>query len=411
MNRRKFIANTTKQLALLNVVGLAATQSSIGNELSYAPENSLEEGEIIYRTLGRTGIQVPVVSMGVMNATIPGLITRSHEKGVRLFDTAWYYQNGMNEKMLGDAMEAGGLRDDSIIVTKVYLKEAPRDLYQPETKKLFLARFEESLQRLKMDYVDILFYHASSESKEHNNPYIIEAFHELKAAGKVKHFGVSLHGDDATMLDEISETKFYDVAMVMFNIAFADNEKLIKSIENAANSGVGIIGMKTQCGGGGGYMWWEKHGDSRETLGSLNHTAMLKWVLQHKFIATTIPGYTGYDQLDENFSVAYDLNYSDEEREFMDKAQLKIAQSFCVKCQGCHGTCPKGVEIPTLMRTYMYAYHYNNMEHAMATAKAIPPSIGLNQCFGCDKCQVNCQRDLNVAQRIDALKELNFNLA
>ncbi len=406
MNRRNFIGKTSI-LASLNFLGLKAVQASVGNNAEGNLDDEVEKNDIIYRTLGRTGIKVPVVSMGVMNASIPGLVVKSYEKGVRLFDTAWYYQRGMNEKMVGETIERLGVRDKVILVTKIYLRDVERDTSKPETKDLFLERFEESLSRLRTDYVDILLYHAIRDIEELHNPHILEALTELKEAGKIKHAAVSLHGDSADMLDIIVTKKFYDVAMVKFNIAYADDPRTIKSIENAANEGVGIIAMKTQCGGGG-KMWWKEHEDSRETLGDLNQKAMLKWVMQHEYIATAIPGYTTYEQLDENFSVASDLVYSEEEKNFLDRAQVKLAQSFCVDCKQCMPSCPNKVDIPELMRTYMYAYQYQNMEHALATEKTIPSHAGLSQCQLCDSCTAECKRSLNLANRIEALKELNF---
>ncbi|MCU4156549.1 aldo/keto reductase [Carboxylicivirga sp. A043] len=402
MNRRKFITKTGQSLALLNMTGLVQASPD-----SKTIHNDVAPEEVIYRTLGRTGLQVPIVSMGVMNANIPGLIVRSYDKGIRLFDTAWYYQNGMNEKMLGEALDKHQLRDDVKIVTKIYLKETERDLYQPEIKQLFIERFEESLRRLKTDYVDVLIHHAVSTVEEQNNPYILEAMEELKAAGKFKYSATSLHGDDAALIDDVREKGFYDIIMVMFNIAFAEDRRLQTAMERAAEAGHGIIAMKTQCGGGG-YMWWEKHEDSRQSIGELNHKAMLKWVLQHKYIATAIPGYTTYDQLDENFSVAGNLAFSNEEKSFFNRAQVQLAQSFCVQCAKCVDSCPHHNDIPTLMRTYMYAYQYNNMQHAMATEKAIPKNLGLMNCTTCDSCSAKCKRSVNLAQRIEALKELNF---
>lgn len=407
MDRRNFLSKTSKQFAFLNLLGFVSVKNAMSNSVMNEEHYLAEPGNIIYRTLGRTGLKVPIVSMGVMNATIPGLITRSYEKGVRLFDTAWFYQNGMNEKMVGESVNKLGVRDEVAIMTKIYLKETERDLYKKETKKLFIQRFEESLKRLGTDYVDVLFYHAARDIKEQNNPYIIEAFEELKAAGKYKFSGVSFHGDDAALLDDLVEKKFYDVAMIMFNIAYAEDTRLISAMENAAKEGIGLVAMKTQCGGGGN-MWWEKHEDSRATLGNLNHKAMLKWVLQHEFITTAIPGYTTFDQLDENFSVASDMAYSPEEKDFLDKAEVKLAQSFCVQCDQCKQSCPKKVDIPTLMRTYMYAYQYQNMEHAIATERSMPKSIGLTSCYECDECSAKCSKSINLTQRIGALKELNF---
>ena len=410
MNRRKFIGRTAAQLAFLNILGIPVAKASLAGSFNMNDEEQAEQGEIIYRTLGRTGIKVPVVNMGVMNANLPNLITQSYYNGVRLFDTAWFYQNGMNEKMVGETLESMGVRDEVNIVTKIYLKETERDLYKPEIKQLFLDRFEESLNRLKTDHVDVLLYHATSDSKEHNNPYILEAFEELKKAGKYRFRGVSLHGDDPALLDEIAETGYYDVVMVMINIAFKDNTRLLQSIENAANKGVGIIAMKTQCGGGG-YMWWNDHEDSRETVGDLNHKAMLKWVLQHEFIATAIPGYTSYEQMEENLSVNYNIQFTTEEQEFLNRAEVLASRNFCVDCKKCVSACPKNVDIPRLMRTHMYAYQYRNMEHAMAMEKCIPANRGLQNCYQCGECSASCSRAVNIAANINRLKDLNFKAA
>ena len=56
---------------------------------------------MICRTLGRTGIRLPIVSMGVMNSNNPNLLKVGWQSGIRHFDTAWIYQAGNNEKMVG----------------------------------------------------------------------------------------------------------------------------------------------------------------------------------------------------------------------------------------------------------------------------------------------------------------------
>ena len=47
--------------------------------------------------------------MGVMNASAPALVEQSYELGVRHFDTAWFYQRGMNESMVGRRRPAARL--------------------------------------------------------------------------------------------------------------------------------------------------------------------------------------------------------------------------------------------------------------------------------------------------------------
>ena len=61
-----------------------------------------DDSGIIYRTLGKTGIKLPVVSMGVMRADNPNLVKAAYENGMTHFDTANGYQGGRNETMLGE---------------------------------------------------------------------------------------------------------------------------------------------------------------------------------------------------------------------------------------------------------------------------------------------------------------------
>ncbi len=72
----------------------------------------------IVRTLGKTGLKIPVVSMGVMNADNPSVVQAALESGIVLLDTAWGYQRGQNEKMIGQVI-AGRPRGSFMIATKV----------------------------------------------------------------------------------------------------------------------------------------------------------------------------------------------------------------------------------------------------------------------------------------------------
>jgi len=100
---------------------LGSSNLLFGQSEKTAPAAPKAEGSAkpIYRALGRTGISLPIVSMGVMNADVPGLIPRSYELGIRHFDTAAFYQQGRNEEMVGRMIKEMGVRDKVIISTKV----------------------------------------------------------------------------------------------------------------------------------------------------------------------------------------------------------------------------------------------------------------------------------------------------
>lgn len=95
-NRREFIV---KPLVFAGAAGVLGRTESLVAQPATTPS-----GPLLTRTLGKTGISLPIVSMGVMNADIPGLLRRSYELGIRHFDTAASYQQGRNEEMVGQVI-------------------------------------------------------------------------------------------------------------------------------------------------------------------------------------------------------------------------------------------------------------------------------------------------------------------
>ncbi len=66
------------------------------------------------------------------------------------------------------------------------------------------------------------------------------------------------------------------------------------------------------------------------------HTALLKWVLRHEQIATAVPGFTTFEQLQTDIKVAYTLDYTADEKKFLEDHNVKLAiQSVCRFCGEC----------------------------------------------------------------------------
>jgi predicted aldo/keto reductase-like oxidoreductase len=197
------------------------------------------------------------------------------------------------------------------------------------------------------------------------------------------------------------------VVLTAFNYSMNENRDLIKSMEKAAAEGIGIIAMKTQCS----QPWYRSDYEPTESHrlyeGQIMQTALLKWVLRHEFIATAIPGFQNFQELEEDFSVAYDLKYTTEEKKFLQDRNVKLGMaSVCQQCRACVPTCPKGVDIPTLIRTHMYATCYTNFYQARATLNEIPNGKGLDICVSCSRCTANCVNRVDIARRIDELKTI-----
>jgi len=62
--------------------------------------------------LGRTGVELPVVSIGAMNSDSPALYHYAYDKGIRHFDTAEVYLRGRSEEVLGTFMKERGIRNE-----------------------------------------------------------------------------------------------------------------------------------------------------------------------------------------------------------------------------------------------------------------------------------------------------------
>jgi len=403
INRRKFLSAAATGVATAGLAGMmpgAVLGQEPKKEETETGKKEKKEKKIIHRTLGRTGLEVPIVSMGVMNAGNPEIVQASYDLGVRHFDTAAYYQYGRNEQMVGDVIKKMKVRDDVIIATKVHTRGQRSGLKPEESKAKLIAACEASLLRLKMDHVDILYMHDVSQPDEIADPAVIEGMAELKKQGKIRFSGVSTHSNMTGILNEAARLGSWDVVLTAVNFTMADDGDLLMAIKKAADKGVGIVAMKTMAGGAR----WPNPESRRNYTGSTIAVAALKWAMRNESIATSIPGYTNYEHMNEDFSVAYDLDYTEEEKKFLADNQVKLGMGFCRQCRSCLAGCPHDADIPSLMRIHMYAAQYGNFHHARITLDDIPKPNGLDACRLCDTCTARCANTVDIHRRIEELK-------
>lgn len=141
--------------------------------------------------LGKTGLAVPAVALGCMRLTAldergaQTYVRTALEYGANFFDHADIYGGGTCEELFGKAI-AGIPREELIIQSKCGIVPGKRYDFSREH---ILRSVDESLKRLKVEYLDVLLLHRPDALMEPEE--VAEAFCELKASGKVRHFGVS----------------------------------------------------------------------------------------------------------------------------------------------------------------------------------------------------------------------------
>lgn len=392
MERRQFLKNSSIGMLAAGCAwpGRAAAQAA-----------KVEEIKLQSRTLGRTGVKIPILSFGVMNTDSPDLIKRALDAGIIHLDTAHGYLRGNSETVIGRVVKERGGQDKLIIATKVWLaRDHQTGAYITRASGRGPAATAEnlnqmlnlSLERLQTDYVDILYLHACDSAQMVNYEPLMNAAVAAQKAGKVRFIGVSCHGPVAEVVRAAADAKIYDVAEIAFNLQRDDKEEIEKAIASAKEEGLGIVAMKTQGG------------KRRDEKIPMNHKASLKWVLRHEEVTTAIPGMTTFDQLELNLAAAADLDLDEEEKNFIRLGALE-AGAQCQSCRSCVATCPHHVDIPTLMRAAMYAGSYGNLSHADWTLSTLPEPYGLQVCGLCKTCTASCSHRLNIGERVAELKK------
>ena len=145
--------------------------------------------------LGKTGLQVPALAVGCMRMNnidkkdLECFIQNALEQGAYYFDHADIYGQGTCEKVFADAIHMNAsVRESIILQTKCgILSGVAYDL----SKEHILTSVDQSLKRLKTDYLDVLLLHRPDALVEPEE--VAEAFDILHNSGKVFHFGVSNH--------------------------------------------------------------------------------------------------------------------------------------------------------------------------------------------------------------------------
>jgi len=147
-----------------------------------------------YNHLGKSDLLISQLSFGCMSlqgdhTANAVLLHQALDKGINFFDTADLYQNGENEITVGKAFS--GMRDRVVIATKVGNQQRSNGSgwdWNP-TKAYILKAVEDSLQRLRTDYIDLYQLHGGTMDDPIDET--IEAFELLKQQGKIRYYGIS----------------------------------------------------------------------------------------------------------------------------------------------------------------------------------------------------------------------------
>ncbi len=264
MERRKFIQSVLATGVASSAVyaqqsATPETQSGSAADASklLRVQNAGEmRGEMLYRSLGRTGEKVSCIGLGgshIGKATQTDeesirLIQQAIDHGVNFMDNSWDYNEGRSERRMGTALSQGGYRNKVFLMTKI----------DGRTKETAENQLNDSLQRLKTDHIDLLQFH---EILRYDDPDRIfdeggamETALAAKKAGKIRFIGFTGHKDPHIhlyMLEVAAKHNFrFDTVQMPLNVMDAHYRSFAQLVlPKLVDKEIGVLGMKPMGSG------------------------------------------------------------------------------------------------------------------------------------------------------------------
>lgn len=151
---------------------------------------------MVYRSLGRTGVQVSPLCLGAMNFGGPtneaesiAIIDAAIDGGINFIDTANVYNAGESERIVGEALKRNGKRDEIVLATKVHGVVGPGPNDRGVSRYHIIKAAEDSLRRLQTDHIDL--YQIHRPVAEIPPDETLRALDDLVRSGKVRYIGCS----------------------------------------------------------------------------------------------------------------------------------------------------------------------------------------------------------------------------
>jgi L-glyceraldehyde 3-phosphate reductase len=312
-----------------------------------------------YRRCGRSGLCLPAISLGLWHnfgsvdpfETARAMVLRAFDLGITHFDLANNYgpEPGSAEETFGRVLggDLRGHRDQLIVSTKAGYRMWPGPYGDGGSRKYMLASLDQSLRRMRLDYVDIFYHHRPDPETplEESMLALAQAVHQ----GKALYAGVSNYGPDLTraaaaLLRELR------VPFVIHQPNYSMFDRWVEDglLDALRDEGVGCIvfsplaqGLLTnkylrdipadsRAAKPHGYLKSEEITDERRAqIVRLNEIAAargqtlaqlaLAWVLRHEIVTSALIGASRVAQVEDNVAALDRLDFTDDELRTIDR--------------------------------------------------------------------------------------------
>ena len=354
------------------------------------------------KKLGFGCMRLPMNGEEVNYLEFSKMIKAFMDNGFTYFDTAHGYLNGKSEIAIHDCLTTKYDRNTYTIADKL------TDPYFNK-KEDIRPFFESQLKIVGVDYFDYYLMHAQSR-RNYPKFKACEAYKvalELKAEGKIKHFGISFH-DTAEYLDKIlTENPEIEFVQIQFNYAdyYSNNVQSKLVYDTCIKHHKKIVVMEPVKGGN----LVNLPDGAKKIFDELNSgmsyaSYAIRFAASHEDIFMVLSGMSNLEQMEDNISYMKDfIPLSEEEK----GAVLKAGDIFnnmntiqCTACKYCEAGCPKHILIPSLFACFNQKEVFNDWNSGFYynTVYTEFPHGKASSCIECGRCEMVCPQKLPIRE-------------
>jgi len=371
----------------LKTVGAAGIGSVFASARAKAEPSSPEKSQksrfpqVPRRKLGKTGVEVPCLSIGLMYNLLENQIVlrKSLDWGINYWDTSNGYAGGNSERGIGKFFAKNpDARKKVFLVTKASGARTVADVEK---------RLQTSFKRMNTDYIDMYYgVHGLSNPSQLTDQlkqWVINA----KKKKQIRFFGFSTHENMAQNLSAAARLDWIDAIMTSYNFRVMQNPEMPAAIEACHKAGIGLIAMKTQ-----GRPVWEIRTEADKWVlteaekkltehllkrGFTTAQANIKIVLEDKRFAAVCVGMQNVAHLIENVAATLDkTKLTQDDRDAFKEYAQATCSGYCAGCANiCSAALPELPYVNDIMRYLMYYNSYGEKDRARKLFAQIPINV------------------------------------
>ena len=318
-------------------------------------------------TLGSTGIKVPQNAFGALpiqrdsRETAVQLLREAYRGGMTFLDTARAYSD--SEEKVGEAFD--GMRGKVFIATKTAAK----------TPEEFRKDLETSLRNLRSDYIDIYQFHCADQVyAPGDGTGMYEAMLEAKAAGKIRHIGITAH--KIRVAEDAVSSGLYETLQFPFSYLASDRE--IALVRGCKERNVGFIAMKGLAGG------LINHSDAAMAFMTEYDNVLPIWGIQRE---SELREWLSYMDRTPEMSGAI--------ADYIAREKKELSGDFCRGCGYCM-PCPAGIQINQCARMSLMLRRAPSKNWLSPYWQAEMKKI--EGCINCRACTKKCPYELSTPE-------------